>query len=82
MTLVMLEIIDVIQRPNLEFLREALFTFRLAVWSFANSVRSVPPFLLRKIITFYRKDLRCVTGPVRLGSLTHDFEAGPKVTRL
>ena len=62
------------------YLREALFTFRVAVWSFANPVLLL--LLLRKIITFYRKDLRCVTGPVRLGSLTHDFEAGPKVTRL
>ena len=36
----------------------------------------------RKIITFCGEDLRGWTGPVRLGSLTHDFEAAPKKNRL
>ena len=38
--------------------------------------------LLRKVITFCEEDLRVGTGPVRLGSLTHDSEAAPKVTPL
>ena len=40
------------------------------------------PSALRKIITFCGEDLRGWTGPVRLGSLTHDSEAAPKVTPL
>ena len=60
------------------YLREALFTLRLAKQNLAN------PVLLfsRKVITFYEEDLRVGTGPVRLGSLTHDSEAAPKVTPL
>ena len=61
------------------FLREALFTLRLAKQNLANPVLLL---LLRKVITFYRKDLRVGTGPERLGSLTHDSEAAPKVTSL
>ena len=41
-----------------------------------------PPPSLRKVITFCEEDLRVGTGPVRLGSLTHDSEAAPKVTSL
>ena len=63
---------------RLGFLREALFTLRLAKQNLANPVL----LLLRKVITFYRKDLRVGTGPERLGSLTHDSEAAPKVTSL
>ena len=44
--------------------------------------KSCSPSLLRKVITFYRKDLRVGTGPERLGSLTHDSEGAPKVTCL
>ena len=62
------------------FLREALFTLRLAKQNLANPVLLL--LLLRKVITFYRKDLRVGTGPERLGSLTHDSEAAPKVTPL
>ena len=62
-------------------MREALFTFRVAVWSFANSVLLLL-LLLRKIITFCEGDRRVGTGPERLGGLTHDFEADPKVTPL
>ena len=61
-------------------LREALFTFRLAVWSFVNPVLLL--LLLREIITFCEGDRRVGTGPERLGGLTHDFEADPKVTPL
>jgi len=39
-------------------------------------------FFSRKVITFCEEDLRVWTGPVRLGSLTHDSEAAPKVTPL
>ena len=60
------------------FLREALFTLRLANQNLGNPVL----LLLRKVITFCEEDLRVGTGPVRLGSLTHDSEAAPKVTTL
>ena len=64
-------------------MREALFTLRLAKQNLGNHVLLLLLLLLlRKIITFYRKDLRWGTGPVRLGSLTHDSEAAPKVTSL
>ena len=36
----------------------------------------------RKVITFCEEDMRVGTGPERLGGLTHDFEADPKVTPL
>ena len=63
-------------------LREALFTLRLAKQNLANPVLLLLLLLLRKIITFCGEDLRGWTGPVRLGSLTHDSEAAPKVTSL
>ena len=67
-------------RPQMSvFLREALFTLRLAKQNLGNPVLLL---LLRKVITFCEEDLMWGTGPVRLGSLTHDFEAGPKMTRL
>ena len=62
------------------FLREALFTLRLAKQNLGNPVLLL--LLLRKIITFCEEDLRGWTGPVRFGSLTHDSEAAPKVTSL
>ena len=61
-------------------LREALFTLRLAKQNLGNPVLLL--LLLRKVITFCEEDLRVGTGPVRLGSLTHDSEAAPKVTSL
>ena len=63
-------------------LREALFTLRLAKQNLGNPVLLLLLLLLRKVITFYEEDLRVGTGPVRLGSLTHDSEAAPKVTPL
>ena len=66
-----------------KYLREALFTLRLANLNLGNHVLLLLLLLLlRKIITFCEEDLRVATGPVRLGSLTHDSEAAPKVTPL
>ena len=61
-------------------MREALFTLRLAKQNLRNPVLLL--LLLREIITFCEEDLRVGTGPERLGGLTHDFEADPKVTPL
>ena len=71
------------KKPD-QLLREALFTLRLAKQNLANPVLLLLLLLLllRKIITFCEEDLRVGTGPVRLGSLTHDSEAAPKVTPL
>ena len=57
-----------------------LVTLRLAKQNLANPVLLL--LLLRKIITFCEEDLRVGTGTERLGGLTHDFEADPKVTPL
>ena len=61
------------------FARSALYveTGKTKPWKSCPSAAA-----LRKIITFCGEDLRGVTGPVRLGSLTHDSEAAPKVTSL
>ena len=60
-----------------------LVTLRLAKQNLANPVLLLLLLLLlRKVITFCGEDLRGVTGPMRLGSLTHDSEAAPKVTSL
>ena len=60
------------------FARSALYveTGKTKPWKSCSSSA------LRKIITFCGEDLRGWTGPVRLGSLTHDSEAAPKVTSL